>query len=123
MPMMQDYEELAEDGLDKIYYKIRDVARMLDVAPSALRYWEAEFEGLKPRRSGTNQRYYTPDDIRLLRIIKYLVKTKGLRVEAAKEELAKNRSNVSRRLEAVELLQRTRSELKQLLDSLNKRRT
>lgn len=118
-------DEMPDDidaGLDKQYYKIRDVAEMLDVAPSALRYWEREFPEIKPRRSATNQRYYTPSDIKTLRIIQYLVKVKGMRVEAAREEMARNRKNVSRRVEAIELLTRTRDELQEILAGLTKRR-
>lgn len=120
--MAKENDFASSGGLEKKYYKIRDVAELLDVAPSALRYWEQEFPEIKPRRSATNQRYYTPEDIRLLRIIHYLVKVKGLRVEAAKEEMAKNRANVSKRIEAIEILEQTRDELKGLLGALSKRR-
>lgn len=107
---------------DKQYYKIRDVAEILGVNTSTLRYWEDEFPEVKPHRSPTNQRYYRPDDIKTLQIIHYLVKVKGLRIEAAKEELARNRKNVSKRVETIELLKETRSQLQDLLNALNKRK-
>lgn len=110
------------DEFDKRYYKIRDVAALLDVAPSTLRYWESEFPEIEPRRSKSNQRYYRPEDITVLRMIHYLVKVKGLRIEAAKEEMSKNRKNVSRRLEVIELLTETRDALQEILSGLNKRR-
>ena len=108
--------------LDKKYYKIRDVAEMLDVAPSTLRYWETEFPECAPRRSQTNQRYYTPQNIEFLKIIKFLLKDKGLRMEAAKEQLRNNRKNISRQLEVVDLLVKTRTELKEILSALKKRK-
>lgn len=95
---------------------------MLDIPASALRYWEKEFPECAPKRSHTNQRYYTPDNIKTLRMIHYLVKVKGLRIEAAKEELKNNRKNVSKRLEVVDLLTSTRNELQEMLNALNKRR-
>lgn len=110
------------EEFDKKYYKIRDVAEILNVNTSTLRYWEEEFPEVKPRRSGSNQRYYRPDDIALLRIIHYLVKVKGLRIEAAKLELAANRKNISKRVDAIQLLKESRSMLKEMLDALNKRR-
>ena len=110
------------DNLTKMFYKIRDVAELLDVPASTLRYWEQEFPECAPKRSATNQRYYTPANIRTLEKIKYLVKDKGLRIEAAKEELHVNPTNVSRRFEAVKLLEETREELKEMLSSLSKRR-
>ncbi|MDE7402283.1 MAG: MerR family transcriptional regulator [Muribaculaceae bacterium] len=107
---------------DKKYYRIRDVAEMLDLNPSTLRYWEQEFPELKPRRSATRQRYYTADDINLLRIINFLVRVKGLRVEAAKAELNKNRKNVSKRIETINLLTEVRAELEEMLAALSKRK-
>lgn len=110
------------EEFDKQYYKIRDVSHLLDVPTSTLRYWESEFPEISPRRSATNQRYYRPEDIRILRMIHYLVKVKGLRIEAAKEELQKNRNNVSRRLEIIDTLTETRDELNEILSALTKRK-
>lgn len=107
---------------DKKYYKIRDVSAMLDVPTSTLRYWESEFPECAPRRSAANQRYYTPENIRCLQIIRYLLKVKGLRMEAAKEQLKTNRENVSRNMEIIEKLTETRNELQELLNALKKRR-
>lgn len=110
------------EEFDKQYYKIRDVAEMLQVPTSTLRYWEQEFPEIKPRRSHTNQRYYRPEDIKTIRIIHYLVKQKGLRIEAAREELHKNNSNVNRRFEVIERLETVRNELREMLDALSKRK-
>ena len=111
-----------ENNIDKKYYKIRDVAEMLNLMPSTLRYWESEFPECSPRRSATNQRYYTPENIETLRIIKYLLKTKGLRMEAAKEQLRTNRKNISKRVEVIDLLTKTRNELQEMLSALKKRK-
>lgn len=108
--------------LDKQFYKIRDVSELLGVPTSTLRYWESEFPEIMPKRSRSNQRYYRPDDIRILRMIHYLVKVKGLRIEAAKEELRSNRKNVSRRLEIIDLLTETKECLNEILGALNKRK-
>lgn len=108
--------------LDKQFYKIRDVSELLGVPTSTLRYWESEFPEIMPKRSRSNQRYYRSDDIRILRMIHYLVKVKGLRIEAAKEELRSNRKNVSRRLEIIDLLTETKESLNEILGALNKRK-
>lgn len=107
---------------DKQYYKIRDVAEILGVNASTLRYWEDEFPEVRPHRSATNQRYYKPDDIKILQIIHYLVKVKGLRIEAARHELAFNKKNISKRVEAIALLKDTKNELEGILKALNKRK-
>ncbi len=107
--------------LDKQYYKIKDVAEMLGVPQSTLRFWEKEFSMLNPRRSSTNVRYYTPADIETLRIINYLVRERGLKLDAAREQLRTNRSNVSRRLKAIERLTKVRNELAGLQEALKVR--
>lgn len=110
------------DKLEKKYYRIKDVSELLNVPASTLRYWEAEFPELKPRRNQSNTRYYTFDDISTLRMIHYLVKVKGLRIEAAKDELKSNRKNVSRRLNIIDTLTQTRNDLQEILNALRKRR-
>lgn len=112
----------AMEEFDKQFYKIRDVSYLLDVPPSTLRYWEMEFPEIKPTRSTSGRRFYSPSDIKTLRMIHYLVKVKGLRIEAAREELHSNRSNVSQRLEIIDLLTDTRDHLKEMLAALEKRR-
>ena len=74
------------------------------------------------RPATQRRRYYTPENIRCLQIIYYLLKVKGLRMEAAKEQLKANRENISRNMEIIEKLTETRNELQQLLDALKKRR-
>lgn len=111
-----------DEVFDKKYYKIRDVSTMLDVPTSTLRYWETEFPECAPRRSATNQRYYTPANIETFRIIHYLLKVKGLRMDAAKEQFRTNRENISKRMEVIDTLTRTRDELQEMLDALRKRR-
>lgn len=107
--------------MDKKYYRIRDVAELLNVVPSTLRYWESEFPECRPRRSATNQRYYTPENIECLRIIHYLLKVKGLRMDAAKEQMRTNRENISKRMEIIDLLTSTRNVLLEIQSALKKR--
>ena len=110
------------EELSKQYYKIKEVAEILDVPQSTLRFWEKEFPMIKPIRSSHNIRYYRPQDIELLRIIHYLIKDKGLKIEAAREQLRSNRHNVSRRVEIIDRLKLVRSELANLLVALGGRK-
>ncbi len=111
------------DNLEKKYYKIKDVAEMLDVAPSALRFWETQFPEIAPMRSPHNIRYYTPADIEKLRIIRFLVKEKGLKIEAAREQLRANRDNVFRRMEIIDELTSVRDRLMQINRAINYRKS
>lgn len=110
------------EEFSKIFYKISDVSELLGVPASTLRYWEQEFPEIRPRRSASNQRYYKAEDLRTLQMIHYLVKVKGLRIESAKEEMAKNSNNISKRLEVIDILTSTRDDLKAMLSALSKRK-
>lgn len=111
-----------EQDISKQFYKIKDVAELLGVTQSTLRFWEQEFPEVRPKRSPKNIRYYTPENIETLRIIHYLLKTKGLKIDAAKEQMRVNRKNVSKRLDVIEKLSGIRNELKTLLEALDKRK-
>ncbi|MBD5186117.1 MAG: MerR family transcriptional regulator [Bacteroides sp.] len=110
------------DSLEKKYYKIREVSALLDLPAPTLRFWENEFPDLKPQRNEGGTRFYTPADIETLRIIKYLVKDKGLKLAAAREMLHTNREGLSRRSSAIDRLRTIRATLQGLLDALNQRR-
>ena len=105
---------------EKKYYKIKDVSEMLDENPSTLRYWESEFNELSPKRTGKGRRLYTSKDIETLRIIKYLLRTKGMHITIAREQMQSNRNNLSKRTEAIVRLEKVRGSLQKLYDSLKK---
>lgn len=104
----------AEQQLDKRFYRIGDVAQILQIPASTLRFWEKEFTIIKPHRNAKNIRFYTPKDIETIRMIHYLVKEKGLKLDAAQDQIRRNKDGVSRRFEVVEKLRTIKDELKQL---------
>ncbi len=104
----------AELQLDKRFYRIGDVAQILQIPASTLRFWEKEFTIIKPHRNAKNIRFYTPKDIETIRMIYYLVKEKGLKLDAAQEQIRRNKDGVSKRFEVVEKLRAIKDELKGL---------
>lgn len=110
-----------DDSIEKSYYKISEVAEILDIPASTLRFWEKKFTIIKPFRDN-GQRYYTPKDIDTIKMIYFLVKEKGLKIEAAQQEIKKNRQGVDKRFEVVERLKGIRSELEMMLNALNSKR-
>ncbi len=115
-------DSLIMDDLDKKYYKISDVADFLGVPATTIRYWETEFPEISPLRTPTGIRQYTPSDIETLRIIHFLLKTKGLKLDAAKLQFQKNRNNISKRLKVINELNELRDELEGMLKTLSKRK-
>lgn len=104
--------------LDKKFYKIGDVAKILELPESTLRYWESQFTIIKPRRNAKNIRFYTPNDIETIRKIYYLVKEKGFKLDAAQAQIRANRDGVDKRFEVVNRLKEVRANLKELQKAL-----
>lgn len=106
---------------EKLYYTIKDIAEFTGENPSTLRYWETEFPELRPRRTAKGRRQYTPQDLETIRKIQFLLRTKGMHISAAQEQLQKNNKNISKKAETLQLLTEIKEELQQMLQSLNKR--
>jgi len=73
---------------DKLFFKIGEVAKIVSLRPSVLRYWETEFEVLKPGKSRAGQRLYTKKELDLILEIKKLLYTEKLTIEGAKKRIA-----------------------------------
>ena len=71
---------------EKLYYRIGEVARLTDLKPHVLRYWEAEF-GLNPLRRRAKQRLYSRRDIEVILEIKRLLYNERYSIEGAKQRL------------------------------------
>lgn len=97
--------------LNKKFYKIGDVSEILGIPESTLRYWETQFTIIKPRRNKKNIRFYTPNDIETISKVYYLVKEKGLKLDAAQAQIRHNRDGVDKRFDAIEQLKSIRQQL------------
>ena len=103
-----------EKRITKLYYSISEVAGMFGVSNSLLRFWESEFDLLKPKKNKKGDRKYTEKDIHHVRMIYHLVKEKGYTLEGAKRELKEKRAHLSQKFEYIEKLK----ELKNFLGHL-----
>ncbi len=105
---------------EKLYFKIGDVAARYNVNPSLIRYWEQEFDIIKPKKSAKGTRLFTRKDVDNFEIIYHLVKEKGMTIQGAKDYMAKQKKNDSLdKLEVINTLKRTRemlSEVRALMD-------
>ena len=72
---------------DKLYFKIGEVSALLEVQPYVLRYWETEFDVLKPTKAPSRHRLYRREDVDLLMDIKRLLYTEGYTIEGARKKL------------------------------------
>ena len=97
---------------DKLYFRIGDVARLAGIKPYVLRFWETEFSGLGPRKSGTGHRLYRRKDVEMVFEIKRLLYEQRFTIEGARKFLeAKNRLGFSRPIAKPSKLKKEQSDL------------
>lgn len=104
---------------DKLYYTIGEVAAMFKVNASLIRYWESEFDIIKPKKNKKGNRLFTPKDIENFYLIWYLVKEKGMTLAGAKKKLKENREETEHNFEIVRKLLDIKDLLIELRDELN----
>ena len=80
-----------EKEITKLYYSIGEVAEIFKVSTSLIRYWEGEFDVLKPKKNKKGNRLFSPQDLENLHLIYHLVKERGFTLEGAKRKLKENR--------------------------------
>ena len=97
--------------MEKLYYSISEVAEMFKVNQSNLRFWEKEFKELKPRRNEKGTRFYTPEDIQIIKQIIYLINDQKLTLSGAKSRLGQKKDVIAKQQELVERLKKIRTEL------------
>jgi DNA-binding transcriptional MerR regulator len=102
----------------KQYYGIGEVAGMFQVNASLLRYWESEFDILKPRKNKKGDRFFRPDDIKNLQLIHHLLRERKYTIEGAKDFL-KNSKKSARQFEAIESLKKIKSFLLEMRAGLS----
>ena len=108
-----------EKEIEKIYFSIGEVAEMMDVAPSLIRFWESEFDIIKPKKNRKGNRQFTREDIENVKLIYHLVKEKGYTLQGAKDLLRNNTAAYRDKLTMIESLKQVRSFLVELKNQLS----
>ena len=103
---------------EKLYYSIGEVAEKFNLAPSALRFWEKEFDTIKPFKNKKGNRYYTQEDIDHIALINHLVRERGMTLKGAKAKIKENRNDAEHTLEIVQKLQEIKQYLLEIKDIL-----
>ena len=100
-----------EKEIEKLFYSIGEVAEMFDVKTSLIRYWEKEFDIIRPKKNKKGNRLFTKGDIDNFHLIFYLVKERGMTLKGAKKKIKENRDDTEKNFEIIKSLK----EIKQLL--------
>lgn len=107
-----------EKEIEKLYYSIGEVAEIFSVAPSLIRFWESEFDLIKPKKNRKGNRQFTKEDIDNVRTIYHLVKEKGFTLQGAKEMLRNDSQAVRDKMECIDSLKRVRGFLVEMRERL-----
>jgi DNA-binding transcriptional MerR regulator len=107
-----------EKKVEKLFYSIGEVAEILDVPVSTVRFWENEFDVLKPMKNKKGNRLFTPADLRNLRIIHRLVREEGMTLTGVKKKLTGKWEETDQKFEIAESLGRIKEMLLELRDSI-----
>jgi DNA-binding transcriptional MerR regulator len=108
-----------EKEIEKLYYSIGEVAEIFTVAPSLIRFWESEFDIIKPKKNRKGNRQFTREDIDNVRTIYHLVKEKGFTLQGAKEMLRNDSQAVKDKMEMIDSLRNVRKFLVELREKLH----
>jgi len=97
-----------EKEIEKLYYSIGEVSEMLSINASTIRYWEKEFDILKPKKNAKGDRFFTKEDIEKIRLIYRMLKEKGYTVDGAKTQLKDKYEEENRKMALIEKLNKIR---------------
>ena len=103
---------------EKLYYGIGEVAEAFGVNTSLIRFWEKEFDIIKPKKTAKGNRKFTPEDIKNLELIYHLVKERGFTLEGAKTHLKEEGRKTLDNFEIIRKLETIKSSLIQLKNQL-----
>lgn len=107
-----------EKNIEKLYYSIGEVSRLLDVPVSTVRFWENEFDILKPMKNKKGNRMFTATDLRNLQIIHRLLKDEGMTIQGVRKKLGGKWDEAGKIHEINDSLQKIRNLLLDLRDNI-----
>jgi DNA-binding transcriptional MerR regulator len=102
----------------KRYYSIGEVAKAFDVNTSLIRFWDKEFDILKPKKNAKGNRMFTPEDVKNLQLIFHLVKERGFTLEGAKTHLKEGQKKTLDKFEIINKLEAVKAQLTAIKNQL-----
>lgn len=102
----------------KRYYSIGEVAKAFGVNASLIRFWDSEFDILKPKKNAKGNRMFTPEDIKNLQLIYHLVKERGFTLEGAKTHLKEGQKKTLDKFEIINKLKTIKAQLTNIKNEL-----
>ncbi|WP_439183039.1 MerR family transcriptional regulator [Carboxylicivirga taeanensis] len=108
-----------EQKIERLFYSIGEVAEMFNVNTSLIRFWEKEFDIIKPHKNKKGNRLFTPKDVENFHLIFHLVKEKGMTLKGAQKKLKENHDDTVNNFEVVSKLKDIRALLVEIRDNID----
>lgn len=105
---------MKDKEITKLYWSIGEVAEMFNVSKSLIRFWENEFELLRPAKNTKGERRFTAQNLEQMKVIYTLVKERGFTIKGAKQEIRENKKRLMNKQEALKSLIKLRDNLESL---------
>ena len=103
---------------DKRYYSIGEIAKAFDVNASLIRFWDGEFDILKPKKNAKGNRMFTPEDVNNLKLIYHLVKERGFTLEGARTHLKEGQKKTLDKFEIISKMETIKTQLMNIKNQL-----
>ncbi|RZJ35940.1 MAG: MerR family transcriptional regulator [Flavobacterium sp.] len=103
---------------DKRYYSIGEVAKAFNVNASLIRFWDKEFDILKPKKNAKGNRMFTPEDVKNIKLIYHLVKERGFTLDGAKTHLREGQKKTLDKFEIISKLEAVKAQLTNIKNQL-----
>ncbi|MBS0011914.1 MAG: MerR family transcriptional regulator [Bacteroidales bacterium] len=110
--------ENKDEKKKKLFYSIGEVAEILGEQTSAVRYWENEFDIIKPQKNKKGNRMFTPEDVDKLKMIHYLLKEKGMTIAGVRKKMSENPDDMKKTHEVIQSLKEIREVLLEIRNSI-----
>ena len=109
----------SSDDTSKLYYSISEVSAMFGVNASLIRFWEKEFDIIKPHKNAKGNRLFTQQDIDHIALIHHYVKERRLTLEGARQKIKENRDDAEHNFKIVQSLKKVRAMLLEIKENLD----
>lgn len=103
---------------DKRYYSIGELAKAFSVNASLIRFWDKEFDILKPKKNAKGNRMFTPEDVKNLQLIYHLVKERGFTLDGARVHLKEGQKKTLDKFEIISKLENIKLQLTNIKNQL-----
>jgi len=103
---------------DKLYFSIGELAEAFGVNASLIRFWDKEFDILKPKKNAKGNRMFTQEDVKNLQLIYHLVKERGFTLEGAKTHLKEGQKKTLDKFEIIAKLESIKMQLQQIKEEM-----